>query len=175
MSLKMMAAEDNYEVYRIIAMKKLIRSIFSPIKDFCKTKNDFTAMFDDIFDESRKNKEEISEIMNCFQEFVTEEKVNGITYIRVNMNGQLNDKKCEGIFYQLERMEDSHKNSPQDVCMRRELKKLNLFKLRFKLEILAEIGISPQQKAEERISVNDLMMKAFKINTKCHKEAFDLI
>ena len=175
MSLKMMAAENNYEVDRILSMTKIMKEIFQQIKHSCEINNDFSKIFDDKFNELRKNKEEIAETMNCFQEFVSEEKVDDITYYRVNIDGQLNDKKCEGILYHLKQMEDSINTDPQDICMRKELKKLNLFKQKFKIQVLAELGISPQQKTEEKIKFNKLMLKTVEMHFKCHKESFDLI
>ena len=176
MSLKMMAAEDNYEVDRIVQMKELMSEIFITIKESCEFKNYFTAMFDDKFNEIRKNEEEISETMNCFQEFVTEEKVNGITYYRVNIYSQRIDRKCEVVLYLLERMKTPHwMTAPQDICMRRELKKLNMLKQKFLVEVLAELEISPEQKAKERIKFNDLIIKISELLFKCPREAFDLI
>ena len=113
--------------------------------------------------------------MNCFQEFVTEEKVNGITYYRVNMNGELNDKKCEMVLFNLELMNKVHNAAPQDICMRRELKKLNMLKQMFLVEVLAELKISPQQKAEEKIKFNNLMIEVIESRYKCSIEAFYLI
>ena len=72
-------------------------------------------------------------------------------------------------------MENSEKTDIEDVCMLREIKKLNFYKLKWNFEVMAEIGISPQQKAEERINFNVLMMRAIEMLYKCHKEAFDLI
>ncbi|CAO1342126.1 unnamed protein product, partial [Diamesa tonsa] len=166
MFLKMMTAEDNYEVDRLRSMKKLMKEIFNDIKRSCEINNDFSASFYEKFNVLSTDKEEISEIMNCLQEFVTEEKVNGITYFRVNIDGQLNDKKCKGVLYQLEQMEKSLNTDPKDICIRRELKKLNYFKLMFKLRVFAELGISPQQEAEEKTKYNDLMLKIIEMHFK---------
>lgn len=175
MSLKMMAAEDNYEVGRVLDMKRIMLVIFRQITHSCKTRNDANKMFDDMYNGLKSNNQEMAAKMKCFRQFVTEEKVNGITYFRVNIDVQPNDKKCQGILEYLEHMEHSENTDPEDVCMLREVKKLNLYKVKWDFEVLAEIGISSQQKEEERIKFNELMIKAIEMLFNCQKEAFDLI
>lgn len=48
------------------------------------------------------NKKERSETVQCFQELVTKEIVNGTTYYRVDMDGQLNYEKFKKVLCQLE-------------------------------------------------------------------------
>ncbi|CAO1321112.1 unnamed protein product [Diamesa serratosioi] len=179
LALKMMKAENEFDVIRMLSLKKVVTSLFSYSLRNCKPENSVDTIFEFYFNQpkiisQRENKDK-GEIMNCLQKFITEEQVEGVTFYRINFDLQADDKSCEVLYRHMVSLESLEDQDLEEGCMRRVAKKMNYVKRQMSLYYLSKLDLSVQQKAEAKLQHVQLSNDGKQLYNGCQIELFNAI
>lgn len=177
LALQMMAAEDVFNVVRLLSMKQILLVMIRESIYFCKPKNTVDGVFEIMFMQPKvKNQEEMKETakkMNCFRKFITEETVNGVTFFRVNIKLQPGDKDCEYLNNHILDVENTDSAEPVEACARKKAKEGNYTNRKWELNLLGELGIAEQQKEEAKMQLTQFMVDSRMFYFDCQMETFN--
>ncbi|CAO1336509.1 unnamed protein product [Diamesa serratosioi] len=178
LALKMMEAEKTFDVIRILSMKKILTRLVKYSFRQCGPDFSVDTIFEKLFKQPKiqQEKEALEETMKCVRKFITEEQVEGVTFFRINLDIQSDDKSCEKINkYITDSHDTTEEQGPEEACMKRIIKNINYVKREMSINFLSELDFSVQQKAEAKLQHAQLSKDEKQFFYGCQIEVFNAI
>ncbi|CAO1336302.1 unnamed protein product [Diamesa serratosioi] len=160
--LKLMAAENDFDVLRLSKMKTILLDMIRVFILNCVDPLTLESTFptkEDLVEGSK----DPSENMKCLRNIVTEEDVEGVTFYRLNINNQHDCLKAD--------FTKQYKNV--DICLSKKMIEMEIPKMFLKLECLLTFNVSVEQREEIKLEFNKIMDHLFKLDSECIAENFN--